>query len=159
MLDLARRIIWFEPPEQALADPIRFLAYATTYAHHEDMREIRRHVSDGDFREALDQAPPGIIDPRSWAYWNSKMGRYPPPPRPIRRFASSAYMEQRIPMQQSQSSNSVPAPELSADERCAEALAERREIRRQQPSTIDLEEVRRSAREDWLAEHRPADES
>jgi len=29
------------------------------------------------------------IDPRSWAYWNSKMGRYPPPPLPSRRFGSA----------------------------------------------------------------------
>jgi hypothetical protein len=88
-LDLARRIIWFEPPDRALADPIRFMAYAMTYARHEDMRVIRRYVSDDDMREALDHAPPGIIDPRSWAYWNSKMGRYPPPPLPVRRFAAA----------------------------------------------------------------------
>jgi hypothetical protein len=50
------------------------------------MRLIREYVSDEDFREALDRAPPGIIDPRSWAYWNSKMGRYPPPPLPKRHF-------------------------------------------------------------------------
>ena len=37
-----------------------------------------------DMRDALDHAPPGIMDPRSWAYWNSKMGRYPPPPLPVR---------------------------------------------------------------------------
>jgi hypothetical protein len=78
--------IWFEPPERALADPVRFMAYAMTYARHEDMRVIREYVSDADFREALDRAPPGIIDPRSWAYWNSKMGRYPPPPLPKRHF-------------------------------------------------------------------------
>ena len=89
-LDLARRIIWFEPPDHALADPIRFMAYAMTYARHEDMRVIRRYVSDDYIREALDRAPPGIIDPRSWAYWNSKMGRYPPPPLPVRRFPASA---------------------------------------------------------------------
>lgn len=76
-LEVARRIMWFEPPEKALARPTRFLAYAMTYAWHEDMRVIRRYLSDDDFREALDCAPPGIIDPRSWAYWNSKMGRYP----------------------------------------------------------------------------------
>ena len=29
---VARRVIWFEEPEQALADPVRFLAYAMTYA-------------------------------------------------------------------------------------------------------------------------------
>jgi len=87
-LDLARRIIWFEPPDQALADPIRFMTYAMTYARHEDMRVIRRYVSDDDMRDALDHAPPGIIDPRSWAYWNSKSGRYPPPPLPVRKFAT-----------------------------------------------------------------------
>jgi hypothetical protein len=83
--ELARRIVWFEPPEQSLAHPIRFLAYAMSYARHEDMRVIRRYVSDADLRHALDHAPPGIIDPRSWAYWNVKMGRYPPPPLPQRK--------------------------------------------------------------------------
>ena len=86
MLNVVPRIIWFEPPERALADPVRVMAYAMTYARHEDMRLIREYVSDEDFREALDRAPPGIIDPRSWAYWNSKMGRYPPPPLPRRYF-------------------------------------------------------------------------
>jgi hypothetical protein len=83
---VARRVAWFEPPAQALADPVRFLAYAMTCTTHEGMRTIRRHVSDADFREALDRAPPGIIDPRSWAYWSSKVGRYPAPPLPQRRF-------------------------------------------------------------------------
>src|SRR5580658_6516537 len=87
-LPIAPRIIWLQPPERALADPIRFMAYAMTYARHEDMKVIREYVSDDDFREALDRAPPGIIDPRSWAYWNSKMGRYPPPPLPVRRFGN-----------------------------------------------------------------------
>jgi len=81
---IARRIIWFESPAQALTDPVRFMAYAMASATHEDMKALRRYVSDDDFREALDHAPPGIIDPRSWAYWNLKMGRYPPP-RPPRR--------------------------------------------------------------------------
>ena len=81
-----RRIVWFESPAEALEDPVRFMAYAMTYATHEDMKLLRRYVSEEDFREALDHAPPGIIDPRSWAYWNSKIGRYPAPPMPKRRF-------------------------------------------------------------------------
>ena len=84
--NIARRLVWFEPPEKALADPVRFMAYAMAHAVHEDMKVLRLYVSDADFREALDKAPPGIIDPRSWAYWNSKMGRYPPPPLPKRQF-------------------------------------------------------------------------
>src|SRR5271167_293123 len=116
-LDLARRIIWFEPPEQALAEPIRFLAYAMTYARHEDMRVIRNYVSDDDMREALDCTPPGIIDPRSWAYWNSKMGRYPPPPLPERRLTRE------------------PAP---VDQR-RDSGAARQELHEQQSLKFDLE--------------------
>jgi hypothetical protein len=81
---VARRVVWFESPEEALADPVRFMAYAMAHATHEDMKVIRRYVDDADFLEALEKAPPGIIDPRSWAYWNSKMGRYPAPPEPTR---------------------------------------------------------------------------
>jgi len=81
---IARRVVWFEPPDQALADPVRFMAYAMAHATHEDMKVLRHYVDDADFREALDKAPPGIIDPRSWAYWNAKMGRYPAPPPPKR---------------------------------------------------------------------------
>lgn len=81
---VVRRIVWFEPPEEALSDPVRFMAYAMARATHEDMKVIRRYVDDADFVEALDKAPAGIIDRRSWAYWNSKMGRYPAPPPPVR---------------------------------------------------------------------------
>jgi hypothetical protein len=86
MLALARRLIWFEAPEEALADPVRLAAYAFARATHDDMKRLRRHWSDDDLIEALDHAPAGIIDPRSWAYWNSKLGRYPAPAMPRRRF-------------------------------------------------------------------------
>lgn len=85
MRRIAARVVWFESPEKALADPARFIAYAMRYATHEDMKALRAHVSDKDFRAAIDTAPPGIVDPRSWAYWNLLLGRYPPPPAPTRR--------------------------------------------------------------------------
>jgi hypothetical protein len=84
LLAVAPRIIWFEPPERALADPIRFLAYLMTYGTLEDIAVVRRHLGPEDFREALEHAPPGIIDERSWAYWNVVAGRYPVPPMPRR---------------------------------------------------------------------------
>jgi hypothetical protein len=86
---VAQRVIWFEDAGSALADPVRFLAYVMTYGTHEDMTTVRRQISDSDFIEALDHAPAGIIDPRSWAYWNSKMGRYPAPPLPERDLSAS----------------------------------------------------------------------
>lgn len=84
---VAGRVIWFEPPEKALADPIRFIVYVMAHATPEDLAVIRRYLSDDDYCEALDKAPPGIIDPRSWAYWNAKFGRYPAPPMPQRELA------------------------------------------------------------------------
>jgi hypothetical protein len=41
-------------------------------------------VGESGLREALDAAPPGIIDARSWSYWNAKIGRFPAPPAPRR---------------------------------------------------------------------------
>lgn len=82
LLSVAPHVIWFEPPEQALSNPIRFLAYVMTYATPEEVAVVRRHVDLDDLREALEHAPPGIIDERSWAYWNAVIGSYPAPPMP-----------------------------------------------------------------------------
>jgi hypothetical protein len=84
LLAVARRVIWFEPPEQALADPVRFLAYLMTYGTASDIAVAKRYLDADDFREALEQAPPGVFDVRSWAYWNAMFDRYPPPPMPRR---------------------------------------------------------------------------
>jgi hypothetical protein len=83
---VARRVVWFEEPRQAIADPVRFLAYAMTYGDHADMTVIRKHLTEADLQEAIDKAPAGIFDARSWAYWNLKLGRYPTPPMPERTF-------------------------------------------------------------------------
>ena len=84
-LDVARRIIWFEPPHQALSDTRRFLAYAFRFATSEDMLTLRRHVDDDDLRDALEHASPGIMDGRSWAYWRLMLD-LPERPLPKRTF-------------------------------------------------------------------------
>jgi hypothetical protein len=86
LLEVAPRIIWFEPAEAALANPVRFLTYLMTFGTIEDIKVVRRYVSLDDFREALVHAPPGIMDKRSWAYWNIRFGRYPVPAMPQRTF-------------------------------------------------------------------------
>jgi len=83
---VAQRVVWFENPEEVLGDSVQFVAHAMTYGTHEDMKVVRRYLSDDELREALAKAPPGIFDPRSWAYWHLKLGQYPPPPLPKRTF-------------------------------------------------------------------------
>lgn len=87
---VARRVVWFESPEQAIADPVRFAAYAMTYGNHADMQVLRRQFSDDDLREALAAAPPGIFDGRSWADWNLMLDRQPTPPMPVRELPGTA---------------------------------------------------------------------
>jgi hypothetical protein len=84
LLTVAKHVIWFEPPERALADPARFLTYLMTYGTAEEIEVVRRYLDLDDFRAALEQAPPGIMDERSWAYWNVMTGRDPIPPMPQR---------------------------------------------------------------------------
>jgi hypothetical protein len=85
LLAVAERVVWYKPPSEALDDPVHFLAHVMTYGTPEDLRALIGVVGPDEFRETLENAPPGIFDPRSWAYWNLKCGRTPAPPLPVRR--------------------------------------------------------------------------
>jgi len=84
LLRVAKRIVWFRRPEEALDNPVELMAYAMRHATDEDMALLLGQVGESGLREAIDNAPAGIIDPRSWSYWNAKIGRYPAPPAPQR---------------------------------------------------------------------------
>ena len=84
MLAIARRLVWFESPEEALDQPYTFLAQVMTYGTTEDVLTVRRALGMEAFRETLERAPPGIFDARSWSYWNLMCDRWPAPPLPSR---------------------------------------------------------------------------
>ena len=84
LLRAAKRIVWFKPPEEALANPIELMAFAMKASTDEDMALLLQHIGPEGLVEAIDNAPSGIITPRSWSYWNAKIGRYPAPPMPRR---------------------------------------------------------------------------
>ena len=41
LLNVARRVVWFKKPEEALADPVHFLAHVMTYGTVEDLKAWR----------------------------------------------------------------------------------------------------------------------
>lgn len=86
-LALARRLIWFEPPEHAQQNPIRLLAYAFAKGKPNDMALVNRLFTKSQLQYALGHAPPGIIDGRSWAYWHLMLDLKEAPQMSERRFA------------------------------------------------------------------------
>jgi hypothetical protein len=84
LLRVARRVMWFEEPERALAGPIQFLARVMVFGAVEDLKALRGIVSKNDYREVLEYAPAGALDVGSWAYWNLVCDQQPTPPLPIR---------------------------------------------------------------------------
>lgn len=58
---LARRVIWFDPPEASLADPVRLIAYAMTHGDWRDVDLRKQHVGEAGLVEALARAPAGGV--------------------------------------------------------------------------------------------------
>jgi hypothetical protein len=84
VLAVAGRINWYKDSHEAISDTTDFLAHLMTYGRPEDLEVIRQYLTIDDFRKALEHAAPGIMDSRSWNYWNIVTGRIPVPPMPER---------------------------------------------------------------------------
>lgn len=85
ILEIARRVVWFQPPEETLYDKIQFLCYLMQYGSIEDICTTQIYYTTDDFQEVLENAYPGIMDKRSWAYWNLVIFGTPDKPMPKRR--------------------------------------------------------------------------
>jgi hypothetical protein len=81
---LAARLVWWKPPAESLRDEARLLAQVMVYGTPEDLAAARRCFPESAFRTVLANPPPGLFDPRSWAYWHLVL-RVPLPPQPSRR--------------------------------------------------------------------------
>jgi hypothetical protein len=82
--DLAGRYVWWESPEQALTRPSHFLCSLLQLGTAEDVRSARRIFGDEALRDALRNAPPGVLDARSWSYWHLVLFGSSAPPLPSR---------------------------------------------------------------------------
>lgn len=85
LLRVARRMVWFKPPVETLADPVLFLSHVMTYGTVEDLQVMREHFTDEQLRQVLRAGLPGVFDARSWAYWHGVLDIRPVPPLPTRR--------------------------------------------------------------------------
>jgi len=84
---VAKRVVWFKKPEQALQETKLFLAHVMTYGTLSDISTTLQYFSEADFEAVLDDPPAGIFDLRSWTYWNVRFRREPVPALPKRNLA------------------------------------------------------------------------
>jgi len=83
---VAKRVIWFKQPDEALADTKLFLAHVMTYGTLDDIVITMKHYAETDFDRVLLDPPAGVFDLRSWNYWNVRYHHEPVPPLPKRDF-------------------------------------------------------------------------
>jgi hypothetical protein len=71
---LARKYIWWKPPDQALRDWHHFLAQIMTLGTIEDCGWILQNLEEDELKRVLVHPPIGVFNLRSWHYWHYKLG-------------------------------------------------------------------------------------
>jgi energy-converting hydrogenase Eha subunit A len=71
---LARKVFWWQPPEVSLANTSRFLAQVMTLGTWDEVKQVEKAFGVDAYRDALVNAPAGVFDARSWAYWHVVFG-------------------------------------------------------------------------------------
>ena len=82
---VARKVVWYDRPEETLADLPTFLAHVMVYGSPADVAVVERFVPAEEFRSVLENAPAGLFTTDLWRRWHERFGM-PVPPLPRRRF-------------------------------------------------------------------------
>ena len=84
LIRVAKRLIWWEPPEQALANGHRFLAQVMNLGTWTDIKRVEAVLGLEAFGSVLEDPPPGVFTLRRWNYWHVRLGKDPAPHLPKR---------------------------------------------------------------------------
>lgn len=84
---LARKYIWWQPPQVTLRDRRHFVAHVMNIGTLPDVEALRAAIGDEELKRALREARAGEFSERSWHYWQLVLGLAKPhgvPPLPRR---------------------------------------------------------------------------
>ncbi|MDH5642088.1 MAG: hypothetical protein OEY28_12420 [Nitrospira sp.] len=90
LLPMARKYLWWMPPEEAITMPDRVVAQVMNLGDYDDVQLIASLVGEAVLCRVLQQAEIGQFSPKSWAYWHYRLGLAAPhhvPPMPTRTVA------------------------------------------------------------------------
>src|SRR5207248_1541288 len=63
LLRVAKKVVWYDRPEETLRDLRTFLAHVMVYVSLTDVVVVERYVPEEEFRGALENAPAGVFRP------------------------------------------------------------------------------------------------
>ena len=81
---MARKYVWWQPPDATLADRPLLLAQMMTLGTVDDVRWLLSWTSEEELRSVLDNPPVGVFNGRSWHFWHLRLGYVPVPSLPAR---------------------------------------------------------------------------
>jgi hypothetical protein len=84
MARIARRVCWWQPADVTLQNTRLFLCQVMVFGTWDDVCFVLDKHNKASFREALQSAPPGLFDNRSWHYWHHRLQVLPVPELPKR---------------------------------------------------------------------------
>jgi hypothetical protein len=85
LIRVAKKVVWYDRPEDTLADLPTFLAHLMVYGSQTDVTVVEQYVPMDEFRRVLENAPAGVFTKDVWERWHERLGMAVPP-LPRRRF-------------------------------------------------------------------------
>ena len=90
LLRIARKVVWYDQPEQTLAHLDTFLAHLTVYGSSTDVAVARQYLPAEEFQRVLENAPAGLFTTEVWQKWHEQLGM-PVQQLPSRRFPDGSF--------------------------------------------------------------------
>ena len=87
LLRIARKVVWYDSPEETLRDLTTFLLHLMVYGSPHDISVVERYLPEDAFRKVLENAPAGVFTADAWVRWHERLGMLPTPPLLRRRFS------------------------------------------------------------------------
>lgn len=86
LLRVAKKVVWYDRPEQTLDDLKTFLTHLMVYGSSTDVAIAEQYIPEDEFRRALENASAGVFTQEAWTRWHQRFGLVPVPLLPRRRF-------------------------------------------------------------------------
>jgi len=74
ILDFARKYAWDVDLAEADALRTKVILRVMDFGTYEDILQLEETVAEQELIDALTNAPPGALRPRSWSFWHYRLG-------------------------------------------------------------------------------------